>query len=281
MIEDPRDPGLGPHLSPEELAVLAEGGDRGRSAHAASGHLARCRSCMSAYADIVRYRAAWLAFPEAFGGGTATPPNRFPWVAAAGVIVLMGIAVAMLAGRERAGPDHGPITALIESASAEGLVIPGGEAGAAGTESLYRSGPATGDDVEGELERLRTRHESDPQSSRDIQQLAAGYLAAGRLDLAGDYVADGLARAPTDARLLTVAGIVAHRNGDFDEAERRLRAALRSSPNDLTAMLDLGLVLAETAPNQAQAYLSEVVRKAPRSPLADRARRVLAAQRRP
>src|SRR6185369_11934492 len=54
------------HLSPEEIARLAEGQMPPESAEPLLLHLSRCRSCMAAYVEAVRYRAAWLAAPEAF-----------------------------------------------------------------------------------------------------------------------------------------------------------------------------------------------------------------------
>ena len=54
------------HLSPEEIARLAEGKAPAEATEALLGHLYRCRSCMAAYVEAVRYRAAWLAAPEAF-----------------------------------------------------------------------------------------------------------------------------------------------------------------------------------------------------------------------
>ncbi|MGH7731625.1 MAG: tetratricopeptide repeat protein [Candidatus Eiseniibacteriota bacterium] len=197
----------------------------------------------------------------------------------AGLVIAIGVVAAWMFGRVEPGRDSDPITALLERASAEGLVIPGGEAGASVT-SPYRSGQIDGDDSA--LNRMRRDHERDPRSGNDLYRLAAGLVAAGRIDLGGDYVREGLARTPADPRLLTLAGIVAHRRGDPELAERCLREALRASPSDLTAMLDLGLVLAEThGVEQAAPYLTGVIRYAPRSPLADRARTVLERRRQP
>lgn len=288
MNQDSRSTGLGDHLSAEDLAVLAEARKPDQAEPEAIEHLARCRSCMAAYADIVRYRAGWLVFPEAFreepGPLREVSPRRQgvvrSWRAAllataAGLVVVIGIA-ALWIGRIGPRPDAGPITALLELASAEGLVIPGGEAGAEGTTTLYRSAPGQEESARA-VERLRADYENDPRSGREVHLLAAGLLASGRLNLASAYVADGLARNPDDPRLLTLAGIVAHRSRDLPEAERRLREALDASPGDLTAMLDLGLVLMEMRqPDRAGPCFNEVIRRAPRSALAERARRVLA-----
>src|SRR5262245_33637961 len=54
------------HVSNEEIARLAEGTLPAESAESILAHLSRCRSCMAAYVEAVRYRAAWLAEPDAF-----------------------------------------------------------------------------------------------------------------------------------------------------------------------------------------------------------------------
>jgi tetratricopeptide (TPR) repeat protein len=240
-------------------------------------HLSRCRSCMSAYGDVVRYRAGWLLLPDEFA---EQPRSRgrlaAGWIAAAAVVVvLLGLVTTFLVDLQARRRDEQPLVALVEQASASGLVIPGGEAGAAGGTPLYRSQPVVDDDAERALERLRAAYERRPGG--DVRQLAAGLAAAGQLDLAHVYIAEGLERSPGDPVLLILAGIVAHRAGDLGEAERRLRAVLASSPRNLTAMLDLGLVLAEShGPGQAAPYLNEVIQRAPDSALAVRARAALA-----
>src|SRR5262245_53783729 len=54
------------HLTPEQIAMIAEGRMSETEAAGAMEHLSRCRSCMAAYSDAVRYAAAWLAVPKAF-----------------------------------------------------------------------------------------------------------------------------------------------------------------------------------------------------------------------
>ena len=289
-----RGPNWDDHLSPEDIAVLAEGHERKPLDPGVIDHLSRCRSCMSAYADVVRYRAGWLAFPSRFGDGqgpagaprdvpaAARPArNRSFWrLVPVGLAAVLGTAATiLLLGRE---PEHanGPIGALLERASAEGLVIPGGEAGAAGGALRYRAGPVADHAAEAEVERLRLEYERDPGSRRNVHRLAAGLLAAGQLDRAGDYIAEGLARAPADPRLMTLGAILAYRRGDPVQAERRLGEVLRVSPGDLTATLDLGLIVAETrGADAARPHFDAVIRRAPRSALADRARMSLDARR--
>src|SRR5262249_60568109 len=56
----------GAHVSSEDIARLAEGTLPPEPAEVILAHLSRCRSCMAAYVEAVRYRAAWLAEPHAF-----------------------------------------------------------------------------------------------------------------------------------------------------------------------------------------------------------------------
>jgi Flp pilus assembly protein TadD len=193
-------------------------------------------------------------------------------------VVVFAVAGAWLTGRLAPRRPSDALTALLERASAEGLVIPGGEAGASGSVRTYRSGGVADDEAARALERMRTEHERAPFEHRDVHRLVAGLVASGRMDLAGDYVEEGLARAPGDPHLLTLSAIVAHRNGDLSTAERRLRAALQASPGDPTVMLNLAIVLAEAwRTHEADSLFSEVIRKAPDAPLADRARRAQSA----
>src|SRR5262249_59286493 len=57
---------LDDHVSAEDIARLAEGTLPPETAEVILAHLSRCRSCMAAYVEAVRYRAAWLAEPDAF-----------------------------------------------------------------------------------------------------------------------------------------------------------------------------------------------------------------------
>jgi len=270
---------FGVHLDPEELAILAEGQ---RPSPQVVEHLAQCRSCMSAYADVVRYRAATLVFPDAFedsdpGPWTAVGRARARWLALAACLVV-GLGIALTLGTIRRQPAaRDPISALLERSSGQGLVLPGGEAGAVGATLAYRSGRTASEDAEQAVEALRTRYEREPARGREVTRLAAGLVALGRLDLARDYVAEGLAATPQSAPLLTLAGIVAYRNGDDAQAERHLRDAVMAAPGDLTAALDLGLLLCERRePESAKPCLERVSRQSPRSPLAQRARAALA-----
>ena len=280
---------LDAHLPEETLARLAEAGTGLEEDEASVRHLAACRTCMAAYSDAVRYRAAWIAAPELFGDDVvALPkprqPSRAPRLAlAASVLVVAGLTAALLwRTPERqpvavAGPDAA-VLALLESASAADLVFPGGEAGAARSDAAYRAGAGVSDAAHDSLEALRARYELGPRSPDLLYTLAAGLTAAGRTDLAHDYVSEGRSLHPPDARFMALEAILARRQGDATEAARAMREARLAAPDDVTLMLDEALLLSEAGQQaDAEAMLREVIRRASGSPLADRARRELQA----
>jgi tetratricopeptide (TPR) repeat protein len=275
------------HVPIEDLAMLAEG-------HPATpeivAHLSGCRTCMAAYADAVRYRGAWLAFPEQFG---ATPPpveardvrdprkkSPFEIPAWFGATAMLAIAVGLFAlGPWR--PARSPVTPpaiqrLLVQASASGLVFPGGEAGAAGESPAYRANPRITEETGAALEAVRERVESGEKSIDPIYALAAGLIATGRIDLADDYVDEVRERAPQDARFIVLASMVSLQRGEPAQAESLLRHAKALAPRDATVALDLGLVLHETGGlSAARPFLIEATQRAPGSPIARRARQLL------
>ena len=278
---------LGAHLSEETLARLAEAGSGEESDARAIRHLSACRSCMAAYSDAVRYHAAWIAAPELFGDAVEVPrarrrhPVGTPLAMAAGVLLVSGLA-AMLVWRGSARTTTSAVVpgatvvALLESASATDLVFPGGEAGAARTDAAYRAGSGATDSAQDSLEALRARYEQGPRSADLLYTLAAGLAAAGRNDLSHDYVNEGRALYAPDARFMVLEAILARRHGDAPEAARAMREARLAAPRDVTVLLDEALLLGESGQRAASdALLRDVIRRASRSPLADRARREL------
>ncbi len=273
------------HLSVDELALLAERGTRAALDEPAIRHLARCRSCMAAYTDAVRYRAAWLASPEMFESASGPPLSASNWRAprsaqlmlAAGLIAAVGIGAYVTS--RRPVPSHqvsGPIAALLEAASGADIIYPGSESGASLQATPYRSGTVASDQVQFAIDSLRTRYENGSRTIPELYDLAAALTASGRLDLAHDYVTEGRALQPGSPRFLVLAAILARRQGDADEAARLIREARKLAPRDLTVMLDHAILLAEAgAMAGAEPMLREVIRRAPGSALAARAERVL------
>ena len=231
------------HLSEETLAVLAERGAQGPADERSLQHLTRCRSCLAAYADAVRYRTAWLAAPELFdaSGAASMPkvagvPQRrlgFTWPAAAALLLVVGLSVPLLIPKPRVPAATGPIAALLERASATDLVYHGGERGAAAEPLPYRAGGIESRAADTAIEALRQRYEANAaRSLPDLYALAAAFTAAGRTDLAHDYVQEGRALAPEHPGFLLLAAVLANREHDPQRADQLLRQARaqRSTP---------------------------------------------------
>lgn len=278
------------HLSEETLGALAERGAQTSADELHLQHLARCRSCLAAYADAVRYRTAWLAAPELFTrsgarvGTTLFParvsPRRLaPALAAAGLLVAVGLGVPWLQERTAPAPvATGAIAALLERASATEMVYPGGERGAAAQVLPYRAGGLENQPATEAIDALRQRYEATgAQHLADLYALAAALTAAGRTDLAHDYVQEGRAMAPEHTGFLLLAAVLAQREGNVARADRLLRQAREIAPHDATLMLDHAILLQGSgASAEATSLLRQVIRRAPRSALAARAERLLA-----
>jgi tetratricopeptide (TPR) repeat protein len=278
------------HLSEETLAILAEQGARGSGDERSLQHLARCRSCLAAYADAVRYRTAWLAAPELFApSGVSSAPNvsvksrvrrAGPWAAAAALLLAVGLGAPLLHRAKAPVQPAGPIAALLENASATDLVYLGGERGAASRPLRYRAG---GEDraADSAIEALRQRYEANAaRSLSDLYALAAALTAAGRTDLAHDYVQEGRALAPEHPGFLLLAAVLANRERDPQRADQLMREARALAPDDATLMLDHAILLQESGSSgEAAALLQQVIRRAPGSALASRAERLLATAR--
>lgn len=275
------------HLSEETLAVLAERGAHGVGDERSLQHLARCRSCMAAYADAVRYRTAWLAAPELFAPSAGAPVPNFaaqpkrrgmgPWPAAAAVLLAVGLGAPLLNRAKAPAPATGPIAALLERASATDLVYHGGERGAAAQPQSYRAGGVENRAADSAIEELRQRYEVNAaRSLPDLYALAAALTAAGRTDLAHDYVQEGRALAPEHPGFLLLAAVLANRERDPQRADQLMRQARALAPNDATLMLDHAILLEESGSRaEASALLRQVIRRAPGTALASRAERLL------
>jgi tetratricopeptide (TPR) repeat protein len=262
------------HLSEADLAVLAERGVCDSLPAAALDHLSTCRRCMTLYTETVRYHAAWLAMPEAFaprpaGRRANAVPVRALALTASG-LVLAGFLFTVL--HPAVPPLPGRVREMLERSSGLGLVLPGGEAGATRSRSVFRSEGVGAEDAR-TVEQLRGAFERNPAAVRDLYPLAAALVATGRTDAAADYIRLGQQRTPGDHRFLVLSGVVAYERRNFADARRALDEALRLAPHDLTARLDRGLVeLEQNGAAAAAPWLDEVIRRAPGSPLAARAK---------
>lgn len=305
------------HPDELDLSALVDGRLSALEAEPLRRHLAGCRSCMAAYADAVRYRAAWLATPQAFepsrelveagmavrakepARAGAAAPRSLGRARPAGRRVAMAGATLALAGATLAlaavvfygvraaatwrAPDPPlppPLRAALESVSGRGLVLPGGERGAAHRGPVLRAGPAAPRrSLEAAVRAEIERYERGRRDRATTYAVGAGLIALGQADAARDYVDEGLRRDPRDARLLVLRADLAYRASEMALAESCLRQSLRLRRDDPVATLDLGIVLAETgARDQAAMLLARAARRgAP--PIAARATRELEALR--
>ena len=301
---------LTPHLATEDLAALVEGRLADDGALPLRRHVASCQECLAAYAEAVRYRAEWLADPDAFrsdptlvetGMEVARKPagnerhqpilRRSESIVgprpARGWIPLWRWSAATIAATvviaiwfwPRFPASHRPpglppaVARAVGDYSALSLVIPGGEQGAVASEPVYRAGPSElPRDI---VARLLAAHERE-RSQRSAYAAAAALLVNGQKAAARDHVDEGLRLGNEDADLLVLAAAISYRESDLVKAEVELRRSLRIRPNNPTATLDLGIVLSEAGRSEGAHLLASVARRESTSSLATRARLELA-----
>src|SRR6185295_5924276 len=125
----------------------------------------------------VRYRTAWVGSPGMFEPGgtepeatTSTRPRGMNWLPiAAGLAIVLGIGASLLSRpAPRFAAPTGPIAGLLERASANDLVYPGGERGAALSAEPYRGDSVENRAVEAAVEEMRTRYERGGRSIPDL-----------------------------------------------------------------------------------------------------------------
>jgi hypothetical protein len=289
------------HFSAEEIARLAEGQLAPESAETMLSHLSQCRSCMAAYVEAVRYRAAWLAAPEAF-----KPPEelvaagmrvRFPpstpgmpnsraakWIPAAAALLItaLGARWAWLAVNP---PIEWPreVTAKLAIESTSGLLLPGVRAlpadvglprrGADGADGVAPSI----DSLNVQFERLKTVHQAGSSSAREAYRFCATQLAAGGTNAASESVAEALRGAPADRDLSVLGAAIAFRQNDLAGAERLLREILERDAGDALVRLDLALVRQARGDTAgASLELEQLARRG--DVIGDRARREIGAR---
>lgn len=258
---------------------------------------------MAAYTDAVRYRAGWLATPEAFEptpglierslaivGGRG--PGRVPlarrglsWrrVALAGAALGLGLTVLIVVRsdlRTRAESPRlpSPIRLALEDLSGRGLVLPGGEAGAASAGPVLRSGvDQTGRELDAAVREAIARYEAGRRHGAHVYPVAAGLHCAGQTEAARNFVDEGLRSDSNDVRLLVLRADIAYRSSDLTLAERTLRKALAVQRESPAAALDLAIVLAELhRRDEAARWFEESAKHGP-APIAARAQRELEA----
>lgn len=291
------------HIELATLAELVDGSMPTEASVNARRHLVTCRSCMAAYADAVRYRAAWLADSEAFdvpddalrlasrhGPPGASPARRhLPGIVsrvlriAAAMVVVAGASVFWLASRTPSLDFELPpaVRQAAEVSSARGLVLPGATVSADRAQDELRSGGfVSSPGLDREVGTLLEEYENAPSPERGARVLA-GLLATGEIHAARAYAGECLNRFPRHVALLVFASDASFRANDLAEAEQRLRRAARLAPGDPVVALDLALVLRQLdREDEARPLLLRVSESRVPS-LAARATRELSHTRRP
>jgi hypothetical protein len=286
------------HPELNELAQLAEGTLDEPDASRIRKHLTRCRSCTAAYADAVRYRAAWLAEEEAFhldssdrrilrealgeGSGAGRRRSRALRLGSALVAaaVLAVFAVAVFQAMNAAPTLGFRLSPAVLEASAQssgrGLVLPGAEKHADRFRPELRAGlPSSSLELDREMKAAVESYESGSRGPDDSGRVVAALLAHGEIEAARGYAREGLRKYPSAVPLLVFGAAADYRANDIGGAEELLRRAAGRAPHDPLVALDLGLVVRrEGHEDEARRLLSRVA-DSRNVALAARARREL------
>ena len=267
-------------------------------ARAVRDHLAECRSCLAAYVDAVRYRAAWLADSRAFrldDRDLAAVQPRLPrgrpeeklrgrpayrrLALVASVATLLAVSILILAGPESPTLGFHLDPATLEAtnhSTAGGLVLPGAAANADGSRPERRSGAASSSlELDAELKAAIDAYEGGSRGPDAGSRVVAALLADGDIAAANDYAQEALRAHPDDVPLLVFAAAARIGANDLAGAERLLRRAIRRAPRDPVVALDLGLVLCRLDRGTESRGWLERAAASRVAPLAARARREL------
>jgi tetratricopeptide (TPR) repeat protein len=274
------------HLTPEELALLAEG-KAGEAAERFRSHLAHCKNCFQAYQDAVEFRARALAGeephapPELVKNGrkvplrrgkkrrvTRAPRGRMILATAGGLAALAAVLIFLGPG---AGPKFAPLRDLNARASVN-LVYPDRSGGVEWP--TIRAGEIEPSPEAREImDQLQARAVEGRASSSDLLWLASAELATGNLDMARLHLQQ--AHADANSRFLKLRAILAYSESHLTDAERDLRAVLETNPNDDEAVLNLGIVLLENGKTPEALSLLQRARDSRSPQIAQRAQNIL------
>lgn len=240
-----------PHITDEQFAALVDGRLPADEDQRATEHLARCRTCMSAYNDLVRQVHGWKqdarqsAAPVASAGG-----SRWPRMLLAACIPLV---VAVAAWTVFRGNDPSPsslpelpvaqselVEMMIALSSYDGMILPGAESAVWADRVIVRSeqvDPVLKSDVEEILDNVAGYHV-------DPGVVIAGHLATGDNDMARIQLDNGKGEDLSPARFHLLKGIQEwSRPAELEDVEKHFRLALEASPDDPVVRFNLGYCL--------------------------------------
>lgn len=239
------------HPDWNDLAALAEGADLPH-ADDLHRHLAGCRQCAAAHAEIVRIaldperlvvpadlRQAAMAAGPASVRSRSLRPRLLPAFATATALAAAVIFMVQM-GADR---GHPAIQAALIEQTPSGLVLPGLIPDAASPSIIYRDAGSA--ELEPELQALAAEYHHD-QNVDTAFWLGSGYLAAGRIEAAADLMREARRLHPDDSRLIIVEAVAAYRRSRLDIAESLLHQILEADPDHAVARYNLALVLSES-----------------------------------
>jgi len=287
------------HLTPDELALLAEG-KAGEAAEKFRSHLAHCKSCFEAYQEAVEFHARALAGkephapPELVQNGRNVPVRRGKTKgvtrAPRGRMILatLGGLVALAAVWIFLGPSgsHGPRPkSVLTAENVVALAQVSGQASQQGSivypdalwgesEQPLRGEGSLSSDLGLIIEQLQELAKERKISPHDLFWLISAELATGNLDMARVHLRD----APTDSdiRFLKLHAILAYKESNLTVAEGDLRHILGTNPNDSESELNLGILLLEKGQTPQAIELLQQARQSGKSPeIAQRAGQIL------
>jgi len=251
-----------PHLDDETLACLVDGVLTPEEGLVARSHLSHCARCAGIYAEVLQLRLHHRLHPEP---GRAVPrPVRagrmrrqrvlaLAATAAAALFLVLGLGVTSDPGVDPA--LRAPVRQALAGYVLEGLPLPGIEPAEAGE---YRSGGARRD-LDEALDALSRAYVEKPGNRETAWWLAAGYVAAGRLDNAQLVLEQVSRRGEPDLRFRLLEADLALLLADPDRAARILQKEPRSEH------ARLGLALARRAQGrtpEARQILEDLARDA-------------------
>jgi hypothetical protein len=254
-----------PHVAPEDIARLAEGGSPPEQAEPMLAHFSRCRSCMAAYAEAVRYRAAWLAERKAFeppgdvlararGAVRHATPARRQWprrllrlaptAAAVALMVVLVVRLGRPPGTTRESLPPPVAQALAKRTLAGGLFVPGTEAvHVDASDTLRGSADQTvTSNLEDSLLKVYTQAQAGPSRERAGYCFASALTVRGRerdaLELVGELLKDD----PRNCACMSLAAHLEYQRSRLDRAERQLSTAVAAGCRDDVTRINLAIV---------------------------------------
>ena len=255
------------HVEYEEIARLAEGRVSPEQAEPMLAHFSQCRSCMAAYTEAVRYRAAWLAKREAFepprdmlergravlsGAPHHRPalPRRVFQVAAPVAAVLLVLVIIGRLGRQPTEAGQGlppPVAQALAKRTLEGgLFVPGTEAVRVDAPDTLRSSPdltvLVTKDLEDSLHAVYTQARAGRPRERAGFCFASALTARGSEREALEVVQRLLKDDPRNCACMSLAANLEYGRSQLDLAERHLSTALAAGCRDDVTQMNLGIV---------------------------------------